>query len=226
MWGNVIHNLEVRWIRLERPFCFNTISRLLIQAGNIGSASDSNMETKRERIIPHKRGLLPVSVSSSTSASASASSSQSSPLSTGTKIQKRINPSAVPAVLQLQRPVFSSLKGVTTDKEHSKDGKSEETRYTTGLDEEAGSNKVIRIEFDSSQAPQPFLEPELLQKMVEGRRHKKSSENDEDTTEGSRDILAELNTEREVRRRAAQTDYGSMAIRDRMAVSGRGRRRR
>lgn len=175
---------------------------------------------KRERIIPHKRGLLPVS--SSTSASTSTSTSSSS--STKTRIHKTINPSAVPAIIQLQRPVFSSLKGTATEKEHGQDQKSERRRYTTGLDDDDGesANKVIRIEFDSSQAPQPFLEPELLQRIMEARRQKKQQEKDEEeATEQKRDIPAELNTEREVRRRAAQTDYGSMAIRDRMNVRKR-----
>lgn len=80
----------------------------------------------------------------------------------------------------------------------------------------------MRIEFDSSQAPQPFLEPELLQKIMEVRRERKQNEEaDEEATHEKRDIPAELNTEREVRRRAAQTDYGSMAIRDRMNVKKR-----
>lgn len=177
-------------------------------------ALNSKKMKKRERIIPHKRGLLPVS--SSTSASTSTS--------TKTRIHKTINPSAIPAIIQLQRPVFSSLKGVTTGKEHDQEQKSERRRYTTSLDDEDEdrTNKVIRIEFDSSQAPQPFLEPELLQKIMEARRQKKQHEEaDEEATEQKRDIPAESNTEREVRRRAAQTDYGSMAIRDRMNVRKR-----
>lgn len=57
---------------------------------------------------------------------------------------------------------------------------------------------------------------------MEARRQKKQQEKDEEeATEQKRDIPAELNTEREVRRRAAQTDYGSMAIRDRMNVRKR-----
>lgn len=63
---------------------------------------------------------------------------------------------------------------------------------------------------------------------METRRHKKSNEYDdeeeEEAMERKTDFAATANTERAVRRRAAQTDYGSMAIRDRMNVSGRGRR--
>jgi hypothetical protein len=180
----------------------------------------SNIKAKRERIIPQKRGLLPVS--SSTSASSSASTASFS--TTTTKVHKTINPSAVPAIVQLQRPVFSSLKGITAEKELERDEKFERRRYTTGLDDEESTNKVIRIEFDSSQAPQPFLEPEFLQRIMEGRRQKKREEEaataaaEEDE---KREIPAESNTRREVRRRAAQTDYGSMAIRDRMNVRKR-----
>lgn len=164
-----------------------------------------NKMKKRERIIPHKRGLLPVSSSTSTSASTSTPSSSS----TRTKIHKSINPSAVPAITQLQRPVFSSLKATATKEEHGKDTRSERRRYTTGLDheDEESSNKVIRIEFDSSQASQPFLEPELLQRIMEARRLTKREAHDgEEAREQKRNIPAELNTEREVRRRAAQTD--------------------
>lgn len=179
------------------------------------------MKSQRERIIPHKRGLLPVSSSTSTSTSSS--------LSSKTKVHKTINPSAIPAVIQLQRPVFSSLKGTTAEKEHDRGEEHGKSRYTTGLDEEdeESANRVIRIEFDSSQAPQPFLEPELLQKIMEARRHKKQEEKEDEEAaaatdkEEKRDLTSTLNTQREVRRRAAQTDYGSMAVRHRMNVRKR-----
>lgn len=109
----------------------------------------------------------------------------------------------------------------TAGDEGKRDEECGRSRYTTGLDDEdININKVIRIEFDSSQAPQPFLEPELLQRIIEWRRQKKQKD-DEDEKDEIRDILAESNTQREVRRRAAQTDYGSMAIRDRMNVRKR-----
>jgi hypothetical protein len=179
----------------------------------------NNMKSKRERIIPHKRSLLPVSSSTSPSTSSS--------LSSKTKVHKTINPSAIPAVIQLQRPVFSSLKGTTAEKEHQRGEEHGKRRYTTTLDEgEESTNKVIRIEFDSSQAPQPFLEPELLQKIMEARRHNKQEEKAAEEAaatdkEEKRDLTSTLNTQREVRRRAAQTDYGSMAVRHRMNVRKR-----
>lgn len=177
------------------------------------------MTSNRKRIIPHKRGLLPISSSSPKSVSTSTPSSSSAK----TIVHKTINPSAVPAIIQLQRPVFSSLKETTTEREHE-DRKSGKGRYTTGLDDDENRNRVIRIEFDSSQAPQPFLEPERLQKIMEARRHRKSYEHDDDEGEATEENTATVATEREVRRRAAQTDYGSMAIRDRMNISGKGRR--
>ena len=170
------------------------------------------MNPKRERIIPHKRGLL--------AASSSSSSGQATP-----KVYKTINPSTVPAVVQLQKPVFSSLQ-VTTKGEDEKSGS---RRYTTGLDdEEIVNQKVVRIEFDSSLAPQPFLEPELFQRIMESRRQKEQQKDrdekdgdGEDAVDGEKDVPAASTTEREVRRRAAQVDYGSMAIQDRMNLRRR-----
>lgn len=199
--------------------CIPLAASLTVPAMDPSNAlKGSNIKAKRERIIPQKRGLLPVS--SSTSASSSASTSS---FSTTTKVHKTINPSAVPAIVQLQRPVFSSLKEITAEKEPERDEKFERRRYTTGLDDEGSTNKVIRIKFDSSQAPQPFLEPEFLQRIMEGRRQKEREEEAATAEEEDekRDIPADSNTRREVRRRAAQTDYGSMAIRDRMNVRKR-----
>jgi deoxyribodipyrimidine photo-lyase len=167
------------------------------------------MKSRRTLIIPHKRGLLSIT----TAASSTTTTSQK------TRIQKTINPSALPAKIQLRRPVFSSLEPRNEDED--------EEKYN--IDD----TSIRTIEFDSSLAPQPFLEPELVQRIVEGRNRKeKDGDNDndnkdhenEDKKQGESSLTAQLSTEREVRRRAAQTEYGSMAIRGRSNVRGRGRR--
>lgn len=170
--------------------------------------------SRRTLIIPHKRGLLPLKTGSVT-----------------TNVQKTINPSALPAEIQLRRPVFSSLE--TREKE---DDTERESRYNNMFDLEDSAVAVCTVEFDSSQAPQPFLEPELAERRVaraiekrqdagSGSREEKQDD-EEDEEQGGVSLAAQLSTEREVRRRAARAEYGGMAVRDRMTVSGRGRRRR
>lgn len=194
-------------------------------------------ESKRRKlIIPHKRPLLPTGATKSLSLSSSSSSASVSQLKgvAVTKIQKTINPSALPAQIQLRRPVFSSLE-TTEEDEGNADRKDQKgSGYKLTIDDNNDDEaRVIRIEFDSSQAPQPFLEPDYRERIMEERRKKRSAkevEQQEDEEEmgeikSEESLTAQQSTEREVRRRAAQVDYGSMAIKDRMRVSGRGRRR-
>lgn len=159
---------------------------------------------KRKLLIPHKRGLLPVS---------SLHKQQTTLLSPST---------TRPAEIQFRRPVFSSVDENKNSKENKRAGEDD------GLASVKGREEAVRIEFDSSQAPQPFLEPDVLERIRERQRQKEKDEQDK-ARQGAISTAstpgAGLNAEREIRRRAVQTEYGSMAVRGRMAVSGRGRRR-
>lgn len=189
--------------------------------------------SKRKLLIPHKRGLLK-----------------------NTKQQhSTLNPSAGPAEIQFRRPVFSSV-GEDEDEDEDTD-ETQKEGYREGEEEENPSDsheqqqrskkrkrkEVVRIEFDSSQAPQPFLEPDVLERIRERQRQRQEQKKQRDNDNNNRQeqeshrqrIVGSgvapdapepaLNTEREIRRRAVQSEYGSMAVRRRMAVSGRGRRR-
>ncbi|KAH8693822.1 hypothetical protein BGW36DRAFT_383822 [Talaromyces proteolyticus] len=166
---------------------------------------ETNPKPKRNRIIPHKRRLLP--------AKPSPSSSSSSRKKTTT-----INPSALPAKIQFRRPVFSSIV-----EQEEKEKVEDNTNNTVD---------AIRIEFDSSQAPQPFLDPDLLERIRERARTRTAQQRRQQGSGSGRvqsgdDRGADgVSSERDIRRRAVQTEYGSMAIRGRMAVSGRGLRQR
>lgn len=192
----------------------------------------------RKRIIPHKRKLFPVYSPSPAPASVSVSASSTS-TSTSTRAwllrphdHKTINPSAIPAIIQLRRPIFSSLDSAPNDASANEEEKAEEkdckkeddfrARYATALDD---SRPGARLEFNSSLAPQPFLEPE----MVEERRRRRDQQQQVEGSAGN--VMSngekDLQVESTARRRGAArsvNDYGSMAVRDRMTVSGRGRR--
>lgn len=131
---------------------------------------------------------------------------------TRSQTKTTLNPSAVPAGIQFRRPVFSSI-GEEDEKNDFDAGR------------QSQKERVCVIEFDSSQAPQPFLEPDVLERMRERQRQRQREEEASAAgNQGSLGSQAGLDTEREIRRRALQTEYGSMAVRGRMAVSRRGRR--
>ncbi|GAD93405.1 deoxyribodipyrimidine photo-lyase Phr1, putative [Paecilomyces variotii No. 5] len=151
----------------------------------------SEQPQQRKLLIPSKRALLPISSSSSSS-----SSSSTSPSSTN-------NPSAHPAEIQIRRPAFSSAEptGPNTDTGPT-------SRYGSVVGNRDASEPIV-IEFDSSRAPQPFLDPVALEK-VRARVRMREAEEDEEAR----------------RRREREAEYGGMAVRERSrAVVGRGGRR-
>jgi hypothetical protein len=113
--------------------------------------------------------------------------------------------------------------GEGAEKKRQEDDAQEQDQ--TGISQRTGGEEVIRIEFDSSQASQPFLEPDVLERIRERQRQREKEALQNTASRGTADAPgAGLDTEREIRRRAVQTEYGSMAVRGRMAVGGRGRR--
>jgi hypothetical protein len=134
-------------------------------------------------------------------------------------ICRTINPSALPAEIQIQRPVFSSLSSATGEEDVPSDRR-----------------KIVTVEFDSSRAPQPFLEPEVLQRLRAKRREqqqqrlRQQQEQHEEAEQGADaeqrrcDDAEEEDEQTLSRRREREAEYGSMAVRGRMNVSGRGRR--
>lgn len=79
----------------------------------------------------------------------------------------------------------------------------------------------IVIEFDSSRAPQPFLDPMALEKVRARVRMREEGERE-------RSLGTEAEEDEEARRRRErEAEYGGMAVRGRSrAVAGRAGRRR
>jgi hypothetical protein len=102
----------------------------------------------------------------------------------------------------MRRPAFSSLTSLAT------------TTAVATLD--SGEDKK-RIEFNSSIAPQPFLDPVGLEKVVlrfrEKERQLEEGEEGGEEREQRGDTMAAMDLDAE---------YGSLAVRNRMRVHGRG----
>lgn len=129
------------------------------------------------------------------------------PLSSTTKSPS--NPSAYPAEIQIRRPAFSSAVS------------SESADTSCDKSEQRESSEPIIIEFDSSRAPQPFLDPVALERVRERMRMRE----EERRQEGERTEVKEKeeDDEQQRRRREREAEYGGMAVRGRSrAVAGRG----
>ncbi|KAJ9350831.1 hypothetical protein DTO027B9_6710 [Paecilomyces variotii] len=148
----------------------------------------------RRLLIPSKRTLLPIPSSSSS-----------------------CNPSAHPAGIQIRKPAFSSAVP------SSEAANANTSTGTTSRDESKAGDmpEPIVIEFDSSRAPQPFLDPMALEKVRARVRMREEGERE-------RSLGTEAEEDEEARRRRErEAEYGGMAVRGRSrAVAGRRGRRR
>ncbi|KAJ9198929.1 hypothetical protein DTO164E3_5019 [Paecilomyces variotii] len=147
----------------------------------------------RRLLIPSKRTLLPIPLLSSGSSSSSC------------------NPSAYPAEIQIRKPAFSSAVP------SSEAANADTSTGTTSRDESKVGDmpEPIVIEFDSSRAPQPFLDPMALEKVRAMVRMREE--------ERKRSLGTEAEEDEETRRRRErEAEYGGMAVRGRSrAVAGR-----
>ncbi|KAJ5389975.1 uncharacterized protein N7496_001043 [Penicillium cataractarum] len=161
------------------------------------------MTSKRPLFIPHKRPLLPP-ITHTTSNSK--------------QVYKVLNPSTIPATTHMKPPLD--------------DNQDEETYDST-------MNKPARIEFSFASSPQPFLDPPTWEAMLKRAQAtaasvsagENESERASNSTRRRGENLSESSGSAETPdqqriRREREAEYGSMAIRGRSSVSGRGKRTR
>jgi hypothetical protein len=162
------------------------------------------MTSKRPLLIPHKRSLLPPTTHTTCNQK---------------HVYKVFNPNTVPATTHMKPPID------TNDDED-------------GSMNEPAKDKATRTEFSFASAPQPFLDPPTWEVMLKrahtaamsastGESASASASNSvrrrgENLSESSG---AETPDQQRIRRER-EAEYGSMAIRGRTSVSGRGRRTR
>lgn len=166
-------------------------------------------------LIPTKRALLPPC--------------STSPSFRG--VHRTLNPSAVPAQIQIRRPAFSTVT-VTPTATATAAGAKDAPTQNTGQDQGQRHEPTV-IEFDASRPPQPFLDPGVLQRM---RAHVRAVREVREGTSGgatggtmtptgirAEELKGEGESEEAIRRRQErEAEYGSMAVRGR----SRGSRRR
>ncbi|KAJ5103348.1 hypothetical protein N7532_003877 [Penicillium argentinense] len=86
--------------------------------------------------------------------------------------------------------------------------------------DEDASDKPTRIEFDFASTSRPFLDPSTWEAMLKKSREESAMRG------GDTDPADTVETPEEQARREKESEYGSMAIRGRSSISGRGRRGR
>lgn len=157
------------------------------------------MTSKRPLLIPQKRALLPP---------ATHIASNHKP------VYKVLNPSATPATTDMKPPLNDN----------------EDDPITEPL-----AQKPIRIEFSFASSPQPFLDPPTWEGMLKRAQSKAASESAGESasapsTRRRGEHLSEssdVETPDQQRiRQEREAEYGSMAIRGRSSVRGRGKRTR
>lgn len=160
------------------------------------------MTSKRPLLIPHKRALLPPTAHTH---------------SNHKPVHKVLNPSATSAITQMKPPL--------DDNEDD-------------LINEPITEKPTRIEFSFASSPQPFLDPPTWEAMLKRAQRtaasastgENESANASNSTPRRGENLSESSgtetPDQQRIRREREAEYGSMAIRGRSSVSGRGRRTR
>jgi hypothetical protein len=162
------------------------------------------MTSKRPLLIPHKRPLLPPTIHTTTNQK---------------HVYKVLNPNTTAPTTNM-KPALDANKDEPV---------TEPTNKTPS-----------RIEFSFASAPQPFLDPPTWEAMLKRAQARaasasvslgegESASNSTSTRRRGENLSesSELETPDQQRiRREREAEYGSMAIRGRSSVSGRGRRTR
>ena len=157
------------------------------------------MSSKRPLLIPQKRALLPPTVHTP---------------SNHKHVYKVLNPSATPAATHMKPPLIDN--------------------EGDAINEPVEQNST-RIEFSFASSPQPFLDPPTWERMLKRAQRKAASGSAGESasapsTRRRGEHLSEssdVETPDQQRiRREREAEYGSMAIRGRSSVSGRGKRTR
>lgn len=165
------------------------------------------MTSKRPLLIPHKRPLLPPTTHTTTNQN---------------PVYKVLNPSTTPATTHVKPPLDTN--------DNEEESINEPVR-----------DKSTQIQFSFASAPQPFLDPPTWEAMLKrartvaasasasvGESASASASNSvrrRGETSNSEFLGTETPDQQRIRRER-EAEYGSMAIRGRSSVSGRGRRTR
>jgi len=160
------------------------------------------MTLSRPFIIKEKRALLPPRMINGGIKSKSNST------------YKQLNPSAVAAETCMKAPNSPTLE--------------DEPVTNEGGEIDGVSNRLTRIEFNFSAAPQPFLDPPTWEAMLKRSRTRSSvRENHTRDSGNSENVDVPHETPHDQRvRQEREAEYRSMAIRGRSSLTGRGRRGR
>lgn len=165
-------------------------------------ASSTSSQKSRSLLIPHKRALLPLPTKRP-----------------GSKVYKVLNPSAIPAETRIKPSYEESTQ------ERNKPTSSSQHNKSTVEDEEDYEPQPPRFEVSFSMPPQPFLDPPTWEAMLKHSRERLAAQSIKDEPVSGEDQEDEP-IERMRQRVERETEYGSMAIRGRSSVRGRGKRGR
>ncbi|KAJ5834657.1 hypothetical protein N7447_000683 [Penicillium robsamsonii] len=165
-------------------------------------ASSTPSQKSRPLLIPHKRALLP--------------SPTNRP---GSKVYKVLNPSAIPAETSIKQSYEEATK------ERNKTPSSSEHNKSKVEYEENYDPQPPRFEVSFSMPPQPFLDPPAWEAILKHSRERLAAQSMGDRPSSGVDQEDE-SAERMRQQVERETEYGSMAIRGRSSVRGRGKRGR
>lgn len=155
----------------------------------------------RTRIIPSRRPLLP------------------------TKGMHKLNPSAIPAEVLMK----TSHEEAKTNRRKGPKGSSD--RSSSPVEEDDLSAQPQRVEISFATSPQPFLDPPSWEAMLKHSQQRLAAQAAQaapgDSSEASALPSHGIESAERLRQRVdRETEYGSMAIRGRSSVRGRGKRAR
>ncbi|KAJ5500145.1 hypothetical protein N7453_009196 [Penicillium expansum] len=165
-------------------------------------ASSTSSQKSRPLLIPYKRALLP---------------SRTNKL--GPKVYKVLNPSAMPAETSIKKSYEEATQ------ERNKSTSLSGHNKSSSDDEEDYEPQPPCFEVSFSMPPQPFLDPPTWEAMLKHSRERLAAQSIKEEP-GSGEDREEESVERMRQRVERETEYGSMAIRGRSSVRGRGKRGR
>ena len=171
------------------------------------------MTSSRALLIPQKRPLLPP-----TNRAISNSTGTNDPR----PVLKTLNPSAVAAETRMKKPSHYNLDSDDSADEMTREG---DERDNQGEEEENGP---ATIRFSFATPPQPFLDPPTWEAMLKKRARDaaQTSKGGTSRKDENDDAGPSETADQRRQRREREAEYGSMAIRGRSNISGRGKRAR
>ena len=135
-----------------------------------------------------------------------------------TKAMLRLNPSATPAELHIKSS-HEEAKATRRKKPNSMN-----ERSSSPSEEDDSNSQSKRVESSFAASPQPFLDPPTWETMLKHSQERLAAQS---ASGGSSEASAAQESAERLRQRVdRETEYGSMAIRGRSSVRGRGKRGR